>query len=58
MKILIISHGDFAAGMCSTLRTFFGADNVYSACVTPEGGTGDMMETAGVTWRNGVKSRW
>ena len=46
MKILIISHGDFAAGMCSTLRTFFGADNVYSACVTPEGGTGDMMETA------------
>lgn len=26
MKILIISHGDFAAGMCSTLRTFFGAD--------------------------------
>ena len=24
MKILIISHGDFAAGMCSTLRTFLG----------------------------------
>ena len=46
MKILIISHGDFAAGMCSTLRTFFGADNVYSACVTPEGGTNDMMEVA------------
>ena len=46
MKILIISHGDFAAGMCSTLRTFFGADNVCSAFVTPEGGTNDMMEVA------------
>lgn len=24
----------------------FGADNVCSACVTPEGGTNDMMEVA------------
>lgn len=46
MKILIISHGDLAAGMCSTLKNFFGAENVYSACVTQEGGTNDMMAAA------------
>lgn len=46
MKILLISHGDFAAGMCSTLQNFFGADNVYSACVTQENGTADLMDKA------------
>ena len=46
MKILIISHGDFAAGMCSTLRTLFGEDNVYSASVTPERGTNNMKKEA------------
>lgn len=46
MKILLISHGDFAAGMCSTLHNFFGADNVYSACVTQENGTADLMSKA------------
>ena len=29
--------------MCSTLKQFFGAENVYSACVTQEGGTEDML---------------
>ena len=46
MKILLISHGDLAAGMCSTLQNFFGADNVYSACVTQENGTADLMDKA------------
>lgn len=46
MKLLLISHGDFAAGIASTLRTFFGADNVYSACVTQERGTADLMDKA------------
>ena len=44
MKLLIISHGDFAAGITSTLKTFFQIENVYSACVTQEGGTGDLLE--------------
>ena len=43
MKILLVSHGDLAAGMCSTLKQFFGAESVYSACVTQEGGTEDML---------------
>lgn len=46
MKLLLISHGDFAAGITSTLRNFFGADNVYSACVTQERGTADLLEKA------------
>lgn len=46
MKILLISHGDFAAGLCSTLRNFFGAENVYAACVTQENGTADMLAAA------------
>lgn len=46
MKLLLISHGDFAAGICSTLRNFFGADNVYSACVTQERGTADLLDKA------------
>lgn len=44
MKLLIISHGDFAAGIASTLKTFFQIENVYSACVTQEGGTGDLLD--------------
>ena len=44
MKLLIISHGDFAAGITSTLKTFFQIENVYSACVTQEGGTGDLLD--------------
>ncbi len=46
MKLLVISHGDFAAGISSTLRKFFGIDNVYSACVTQEGGTADLLDRA------------
>lgn len=46
MKVLVISHGDFAAGICSTLTKFFGATNVYSACVTQERGTADLLEKA------------
>lgn len=42
MKILLVSHGDFAQGLCSTMREFFGADNVYAASVTPENGTADL----------------
>lgn len=43
MKILLVSHGNFAQGLCSTLREFFGADNVYSASVTAENGTADLI---------------
>jgi mannose/fructose-specific phosphotransferase system component IIA len=46
MKILLVSHGDFAAGLCSTLTNFFGASNVYSACVTKENGTADLIAAA------------
>ena len=38
MKVILVSHGDFAAGLCSTLTNFFGAQNVYSACVSLETG--------------------
>lgn len=44
MKILVISHGDFAAGIASTLTNFFGVENVYSACVTQEEGTASLIE--------------
>lgn len=45
MKLLLVSHGDFAAGLRSTMRDFFGAENVYSACVTLENGTSDLLQT-------------
>lgn len=45
MKIILISHGDLAAGLCSTLTNFFGARNVYSACVSLENGTAGLHET-------------
>lgn len=44
MKILLVSHGDFAQGLCNTVQKFFGADQVYWACVTQENGTADLME--------------
>lgn len=44
MKILLVSHGDFAKGLCSTMNYFFGADNVYYACVTLENGTADLLK--------------
>lgn len=53
MKLLIISHGDFAAGITSTLKTFFQIENVYSACVTQEGGTGDLLDKV-----HGYLDRW
>jgi mannose/fructose-specific phosphotransferase system component IIA len=45
MKIILVSHGDFAAGLCSTLTNFFGASNVYSACVSLENGA-ETLHTA------------
>lgn len=45
MKILLVSHGDFAQGICSTMRNFFGGENLYSACVTRENGVEDLKET-------------
>jgi Phosphotransferase system, mannose/fructose-specific component IIA len=44
MKILLISHGDLAAGMCSTITNFFGASTVSSACVTLDRGTADLTD--------------
>jgi mannose/fructose-specific phosphotransferase system component IIA len=44
MKILLISHGDLAAGMCSTITHFFGASSVSSACVTLDRGTADLTD--------------
>lgn len=42
MKILLVSHGAFAEGIASTVTNFFGADNIYSACVTLENGTAEL----------------
>lgn len=44
MKVVLVSHGDFAAGLCSTLTNFFGAQNVYSACVSLESGAASLHE--------------
>ena len=42
MKILLVSHGAFAEGIAATVRDFFGAGNIYTACVTLENGTADL----------------
>ena len=44
MKILLISHGDFAKGLASTATTFFGATSIYTACVTQERGVEDLKD--------------
>lgn len=44
MKILLVSHGRFAEGLCNTMTNFFGADNVYHACVTQESGSAGLRE--------------
>lgn len=44
MKILLVSHGDLAQGLCNTVQNFFGADNVYWAGVTQESGTADLIK--------------
>ena len=44
MKTLIISHGDMAEGMHSTLTNFFGASNLYWANVSLETGTTGLIE--------------
>lgn len=46
MKILLVSHGDFAKGLCSTMTDFFGADQITSASVTMENGTRELAECA------------
>ena len=51
MKLLIISHGDFAAGITSTLKTFFQIENVYSACVTQEGGLKPKKPKYGIKYK-------
>lgn len=43
MKLLLVSHGALAAGMCNALQNFFGATNVYAACVTLKNGTEDLL---------------
>lgn len=45
MKILLVSHGDFAKGMHSTLTNFFGANDVYWANVSLEKGISGLTET-------------
>lgn len=46
MKILLVSHGKLAEGLCDTMRNFFGADNVYAASVTQESGSAALREAA------------
>lgn len=58
MKLLIISHGDFAAGITSTLKTFFQIENVYSACVTQEGGPAICWTRYTDIWISGEMSWW
>lgn len=43
MKVLLVSHGAMAEGMKKTLTEFFGAQEVYSACVTKENGVTDLQ---------------
>lgn len=53
MKILLVSHGAFAAGMRDTMTDFFGATNVYAANVSKENGVADLLaavETYLVEW--------
>lgn len=37
MKILIVSHGDFAKGLCNTLSMFFGENDVDYISLSSEG---------------------
>lgn len=53
MKILLVSHGEFAHGMCRTARAFLGVDNVYDACVTEDGGTKALLDRV-----NGFLRAW
>lgn len=44
MKILLVSHGDLAQGLCATAQKFFGASNIYHANVDLETGTTGLIE--------------
>lgn len=44
MKILLVSHGDLAQGLCATATKFFGASNIYYANVDLETGTTGLIE--------------
>lgn len=44
MKILLVSHGEFAIGLERTMRDFFGATNIFSAVVDMESGTGNLIK--------------
>ncbi len=45
MKILLVSHGKFAEGLCDTMKNFFGGENFYSASVTQEYGSDGLKQT-------------
>ncbi|QNK39094.1 PTS sugar transporter subunit IIA [Caproicibacter fermentans] len=45
MKILLVSHGKFAEGLCNTMHRFFGADNIFCAAVTEKDGSAKLRET-------------
>ena len=44
MKLLLVSHGNLAAGMEDVLRNFFGMSAVSSACVSMERGAKGLEE--------------
>ena len=44
MKVIVVSHGDFAKGIVSTVKTFFGTDKMYFASVTQERGVEDLKD--------------
>lgn len=44
MKILLVSHGDMAQGLCATAQKFFGASDIYYANVDLETGTKGLIE--------------
>ncbi|MBF1103205.1 MAG: hypothetical protein HXL50_06795 [Solobacterium sp.] len=45
MKILLISHGEFAEGLKKTAEVFFGAKNLYTANVDLETGVTGLRES-------------
>ena len=45
MKVIVVSHGDFAKEIVSTVKTFFGTDKMYFASVTQERGVEDLKDT-------------
>ncbi|TQI68346.1 hypothetical protein [Clostridium sp. KNHs216] len=46
MKILLVSHGKFAEGLCDTMKNFFDDDHFYFASVTQEYGSDGLKQAA------------